>query len=61
MQPEESDALRRIMDSLPAGLVSVNRVARMCIKAGAPIVEAELADRTRRLVESGIDPAAVKP
>ena len=61
LQDDESEVIRRIVGHLPAGLVSVNRIARACIMAGAPIVEADFAERSKRLVDAGIDPAAVKP
>ena len=57
----EAEVIERIMRQLPAGFVSVARVCRLALLAGAPIIERDLHDRLKRLADAEVDLAAVKP
>lgn len=52
LQPAEGELVRRIASYFPDGAVSINRVARLCVRAGAPIVEAQMRERAAQYAEA---------
>lgn len=49
---KEQEILQRLMGAFPPGVLNPSRVARMCIQAGAPIVEAQLRERAEEYARS---------
>lgn len=50
---KERDILNRLISWFPPGVLNPSRVARMCIAAGAPLVEQQLKERAEQYVASG--------
>jgi len=52
LMPLEHELVKRIAARFPPGVVNPSKVARLCIVAGAPLVEAELDESARKHAET---------
>jgi hypothetical protein len=50
LQGDETDSVRRIVGMFPDGAVSMNRVGRLALRAGLPLIEAQLRQRAEEYV-----------